>query len=354
MKKLLIYTILMALCACNSTIPFDFPANEKIVFCQCIFSPAEPWKVKVAYTYSFADQTFDNDITNASVFILKENSDTIWLTHYKNGEYRSAAAKPEEGLSYQLFAIVEGDTMVSSSSCIPKGVDAAVTGFDENPGTIKIDYYTSDDMYAAYCNLSMSDAVLQGLMVRAFLYDAVRGVAIFTFTQDVLESIYTLTSDSSVVKRLSSLTGDTIYGYENMDVVMQRLLGNETSNDSIEKIKAAAYAGESFQMIPDALPKLLCFTGNSDFNSTPYEKRALLGKFYESKQFTVYLLGGYDGEYWVEFNLLSPEAYLYYEGYISQLNDRVDYSSIQNPVYSNISHGVGIFAGVKKKLVRVK
>jgi len=36
------------------------------------------------------------------------------------------------------------------------------------------------------------------------------------------------------------------------------------------------------------------------------------------------------------------------------LSNRIDYNNIQDPVYSNINNGVGIFAGYSQKMIRVK
>jgi hypothetical protein len=252
--------------------------SEKLVFCNCLFTTDSIWNVKVGRTYPFVHPEQDNGIDNANVFIVSNKGDTINLSHRQNGEYLSGGEKPVEGVNYQLFVIINGDTISSTPSSIPVGVDVEILEFNELPGTVQIGYYNMDEVYAIKCKLIMTEPKIQGIMVRSLI--------------------------------------------------------SESTNKTFNRID--------------------CYSGTANFEHFQFETYTLLGNFYEISSFDIYVWNFLEGEYWIDIKALSAEAYLYYEGYIAQLSNRIDYNNIQDPVYSNINNGVGIFAGYSQKMIRVK
>jgi hypothetical protein len=354
MKNIICILFVIALLSCNSTLQFEFPKSDKLIYCQCLFSTDAIWKVNVAYTYNFSDQKNDHWIDNARVFIVDMNKDTIRLNHFFKGEYRSENSRPKEGNYYRLFVVENGDTLSSTPCCVPSGVKFDVVEFDEKPGTVKVDYYTLNDLYSIKCNIQLNDSVAQDVLVRTFLFDSINGVAIYSFNNEVYDSLFDILGDLSIINQLQSLNGDTIYGYRNLDVVLQNLLPNTIDDSIVEKVITACYIGRTYDPKEETFINIYGYSGTSNLKNYEYEQCALLGTFQNSSIFNVYVMGDMDGEYWIECKALSPEAFKYYDGYLRQLNNRIDYSNIQDPVYSNMSNGVGIFAGFKEFLIKVK
>ena len=354
MKKLFICVFVLFV-GCQKIIPFDFPENEKLVFCNCLFSPDEVWKVKVGYTKSFSDPGNDNWIGDATVFVVDDRQDTIRLNHNGEGVYRSKNEKPQEGVNYQLFVITNGDTLSSSKSSIPVGVSFKVSGVEEPTGTVQVGYYSLDGVLDIEGEINLPDQDGQAFMVRSYIFDTVNnGANIYTFNNSVYDSIYHSFGDSLIISKIGCLSGDTLFGYYNVATALVGLLGDDLEYDDLMKIVKASFQGVANERRKEMYRKIYSYSGTLNFERFEFERYTKLGMFYENSSIHIYVSQGYDGEYWMETRALSPEAYLYYKDYISQLSGRVDYSNIQSQVYSNIHNGIGIFAGYKESFVRVK
>jgi hypothetical protein len=353
MKKLIVI-FLVLLYSCNSTVNFDFPEPEKIIYCTCLFSTDKHWSVKVGYTYGFNEYEKETIINNAEVCIIDNHQDTIKLEYSDNGEYCSKIEKPEEGKEYKLLVISGGDTVSSSYSAVPSGAEVSFTELDESPGTVQYKFYSIDEVYDIKCSIRMDENKKQGLMVRSFIFDTVRGVDCYVFDELFYDTVKNVINDSGIFEKLLLFKGDTIYRYENIYSILSGYFNDDISEDLRQQTISLSYRGKTYKRNDETLNKIISFPGSVNFESFDYENYTLLGNFYETSDFSVYVWDFLEGEYWMEFTLLSKEAYDFYSDYITQISGRADYSNYQTPVYSNIKNGTGIFAGVKRKYEKIR
>ncbi|MFA9393075.1 MAG: DUF4249 family protein [Prolixibacteraceae bacterium] len=354
MRKLLVLLTMILFTACNSEYNFEIPASEKKVFCNCLFTTDTSWEVEVGYTYPFLQQTYESWIDNALVFIVRNEMDTIRLTHSRKGRYINVESKPMENENYRLFVVVNDDTVSSTSCTLPLHVDFSVLDYNENPGIIQYDYYTIDEVCEVSCQLEFEEAALQRILIRGMTFDTIRAKSIYTFNEDIFKSILEEFKNEDLIEHIAYLDGDTLYGHDAIFVELSHLPGVSLNYDNISKIIDFAYIGELDYRHQSAFQKQMCFTNSPYFEGAKAEEYTLLGTFEQSETFEVYLWNFLEGEYWLQFKALSEEAYLYYESYVAQLSNRIDYSNIMSPVYSNMSNGLGIFAGYSEKMIRVK
>ncbi|MBN2806858.1 MAG: DUF4249 family protein [Prolixibacteraceae bacterium] len=354
MRKLLVLLTMILLTACNSEYNFEIPASEEKVFCNCLFTSDASWEVEVGYTYPFLELTHESWIDNALVFIVRNEMDTVWLTHSRKGRYINLESKPRDHEYYRLFVVVNNDTVSSTTSTLPLHVDFSILDYNENPGLIQYDYYTIDEVCEVSCQLEFEEVALQRIMIRGMTFDTIRAKSIYTFNEAIFKLIFEEFQNEDLIERIAHLDGDTLYGYDAIYEELSHLPGTSLNYEKISKIIDFAYIGELDYRHRSAFQKQMCFTNSPYFEGAKAEEYTLLGTFQQNATIQLYIWNFLEGEYWLQFKALSEEAYLYYQSYVAQLSNRIDYSSIMSPVYSNMSNGLGIFAGYSEKMTRVK
>jgi hypothetical protein len=354
MRTLTGFLLAIFLYGCNASIPFEFPENETLVYCNCLFSPNSEWSVFVGESFTFLNPQYNRGIDNAIVYIVAENNDTILLAHSGGGNYKAKGKKPVEGILYSLIVIAKGDTITSEPAGLPQGVSAEITGFVEESGRIKIDFGSLDNMSTVEYSLLMDEPKECGILIQHLNYDPSRNIQLYTFNNEVVDSLKKLIENVAVLDKLTTLIGDTINGWVEMDARMQLLFGNDLTYSDIEIIKNISICGHTNERLEHTMFRIDSFTDCNNFSNLFYFKEALVGKFYENTQFNVFVDGLYEGEYWSKLIVLGTEAHRYYDDYLKQLDSRVDMNSIQSKVYSNMSNGIGIFAGIKEKWIQIK
>ena len=354
MNKLSYILFCLIVVSCTSVYEFDLPEVENRIFCNCLFSTDSAWVAEVGNTYEFSTSDYNNWIENAKVYVVSNRKDTIYLRHTRKGRYLNSEQKPEAGVAYRIFVIVDQDTISSSESSIPTQIDFNVEKFDENPGVVQYDYYTIEEVYDIECRVSFNVFDTQRVMVRAMTFDSTSAMSYYTFNKEVYDSIFFKLGDQSVVDQLTFMEGDTIYGYNNIYARLNNLLGSSLTFKKLSMIMDIAYVGEANGKKMESFQKQSCFSDAPYFEKFQNANFSLLGSFSAPEIFHVYVWDFYNGEYWLQFSALSNEAYRYYLSCINQLSSRMDYTTIIDPVYSNMSNDVGIFAGYSQKMIRIK
>ncbi|MGF7141412.1 DUF4249 family protein [Roseimarinus sediminis] len=353
MKKISYILFVLWTCACNNTVSFDFPEDENLIYCNALFSPDQYWQATIGYTYSFSGNSLDSRIENALVFITDENNDTIYLNHNKMGEYISESQKPEEGVAYRIFVVIENDTLKSSESRIPDDAAFDIIEMNEDRGNVQFDLYTLSEVYELKCRLNISGEDVQGIMIRNLIFDdnSGRGISYYAINEEVLKAVSDSTGNTVASDKLRLLKGDTIYSYDDFSEMVIRLAGSYLNETLIYYITEASYAGTSIVSNEHTRIKTNCYSAAPQFVNFGNENYTLLGNFHSSADFDIYVWDFLTGDYWLDVKILSPEAFAYYNDLITQYSSRIDQHSIQHPVYSNIANGTGIFAGYKQQLI---
>lgn len=356
MKNICFGFILLWLWSCDNTLKFDFPDNNNIIYCNSLFSPDECWSATIGYTYSFSGNSLDSRIEDALVYVINENNDTIHLKHNQRGTYIADGHKPETGVDYRIFVVFNNDTLKSSKSRIPDSAEFEIIELNEDPGNAQLGFYPLTEVYELNCSLKIIKDVKCNLLIRNLLFDHNngRGVGYYLITEEVLKIIKDSTGNTNISDKLQVLKSDTIYSYDDFSEIVLRVSGNQLSDSILQFIIDASYAGSSLISNNNTRKRISCYSGSPQFINFQNEKYSLLGTFDSSTEFGIYVWDFLSGDYWLDVKVLSPEAYSYYNDLILQYSSRIDQHTIQNPVYSNIKNGTGIFAGYKQQLILYK
>ncbi len=334
--------------SCDSEMVIDLPRYEQKVVCNCLFSPETTWQVWVGTSQPFASVYNDYGIDNARVFVIDENGDTLLLAHERKGIYCNKNHKPEKGLNYKLMVISGNDTISSGWSKIPADVKVEVLEVVEEPGLVQYDFGTMDEVMEVRCKVSFPGQELQSIKIQSYTYNPEGLIERYTFNQAVFDSIITLYNDSSLVKPLLRLDGDTIYGEYDFIYLINTLIGVHFKDNLQNQILEIASIGKVSTKTIGWMNPNYCFSNSKNFKYHENNNQVLLGTFDQNTLFNVHLWDFVEGQQWLEVEVLSPQAFLYFESYLQQLEGRIDFGNIMQPAYSNISSGVGIFAGLIK------
>lgn len=339
--------------SCDSEMVIDLPGYEQKVVCNCLFSPETTWQVWVGTTQPFASVYSDYGIEDARVVIIDENGDSLSLVHERKGYYCNKDHKPEKGINYKLMVFIGNNTVSSGWSKIPADVKVEVLEVVEEPGLVQYDFGTMDEVMEVRCRLSFPGQELQSLKIQSFIYNPEDLVDRYTFNQTVFDSIMALYNDSSLVQPLLRLDGDTICGEYDFLYLINMLIGDRLEADMQSQIEDLASIGKVSAEAIGWMNSNYCFSNTKNFKYYENNNKILLGTFDQTALFNVHLWNFIEGQYWLETEVLSPQAFLYYESYLQQLEGRIDFGNILQPAYSNLSNGVGIFAGICKEKVKV-
>jgi hypothetical protein len=354
-RKLFFIALLvqLSLWACTSDFAIDFPGYEKTTVCNCLFTEQNTWRVWVGHTQPFASVYNDNGIADAKVLVIGEKGDTIELFHSHKGNYVHPHKKPERGTNYRLLVFAGNDSLASGWSRIPDGAGISITEVIENPGLVQYDYGTMNEVMEIRCSFTKAHQGFSYVKIEAFLDNPEDIVELYTFNRAVFDSILDQGYSTALIAPLLRLDGDTIYGKYDLQYLMGKLLNLPPDGKEYKAIQQAAFLG-SFQAgeLGMILP-IECFSNSPNFSKYENNFRVLLGVFDQDTRFNVHLWDFLEGDLWLESALLSYEAYHYHQRYIQQLEGRIDFGQLLQPAYSNMSNGLGIFAGLSAQKIKV-
>lgn len=349
----IILNLVLLLASCQSEFEIELPQTEQKIVCNGLFSADTTWRVWVGYTQPFTSMYNDYEIPNAHVFIVEKGGDTLLLNHTANGIYTSLSEKPIPGRSYKLRVQVNDELVESTWSSIPVGIQFQVDNISKTEGITWTGSATIENATKVLSTVEI-DTGTAYVQIRCPHEASNTSAEMYVFTQTVFDSLRIQLADESVVSALQRLKGDTIYFPLNLENVLKRILQEKYTPSIFVKVEKLAYVGTiNYKTIkPYWYPSCLGTAGL--FETFNYDWERLLGTFTKTTSFSVYIDGGYEGAGWVQFQALSEEAYRYYQSYAKQLDARIDLSEGMQPVYSNMSNQVGIFAGLAETRIQIK
>jgi len=290
--------VCMVLAACEKEIKMDLPSTSNMLVANCLFSPDTVFKVYVSRSAKVLGTDARESIENATVEIYK--NEQIWetLTHIDKGIYTSVKF-PEAGMEYTLKVSAPGYESISASGVAPEKTPLS--------------------------NVTIKDSVYQYQGINPIMYAKISG----EFPDPPSMENYYLLELSYVDTFLLEISyfNPIVSG----DVFRKINLIDKINENPVFSSKSAIGL-----MMTDEL-----FNGKNYLFKAYFESR-FLNTSVESKKFTLNLKS------------LSKEAYYYYKTADMQISSENNPFSEPARVYTNITNGLGIFAGYNVSKVEFK
>ena len=357
-QQALIYLIILTLStACTKVVDLDFGETEKKLVVNCLFSEDQPWKLYLTELKSRSELT-DPVVTNASVQILADDGSTLELLHAGKGVYQSGQY-PREGVTYQLRLNVPGYETVSAGNAIPAGIEVSDVDYQDRPTT----YFFSNTLETvdvAPLSLKLRSDGETFVRFRFYTFSAGYGYISCLFPSDSIEPLRTAGIPECALKKLEELT-DVRYPYLELKTLTEEI---ENSCDSYllfdNYVFRKSQKDTSKVRVPGNFEIDQIFSNANWAHNVSIDFRTVLGTFNAAANADLFVnympaMNGYGGtrEYWLEVTGMSEDYYKYQETYIRQAFQSANPYTEVVEVHSNITNGVGIFAGYNHQMVHL-
>ncbi len=325
---------------------------------NCLFSEDETWKVILTRVKSFRDQTYSL-VEDASVSIVPENKDTIHLTYSENGIYLSEE-KPKSGIQYQLVINDGKPDKITAKSSIPvKPIISEI-----KPSTQNTIYYSNanlSDYFVVPLDFKIS-ANDQPNFVRFRLYNfnTKWGYTRYMVTKETITELRKLKFPEDFLSELEKLIGVSMGFYHYRGIIHEITKKYELPPNGIDftsklkEIKVKTRYDDSFQ-------SGYLFSNSIGFNNVSKDIWNVFGEYRGEKEVSLFVTyipvmnknhqTDYYEEYWLEVTGMSEDYYKYHKTYTKQIENKNNPFASVIEVYSNITNGVGIFAGYNRQKI---
>lgn len=352
MKHTLIYLIILALAtACTKVVDLDFGETEKKLVVNCLFSANEPWKLYLTKLKSRSDPA-DPLVTNAAVKILADDGSVLELRHTGKGVYQSDQY-PRKGLNYELRVDVPGYETVSASNTIPAGIEVLDIDYQDRPTT----YFFSNTLETvdvAPLSLNLKGETENFVRFRFYVFDSNYGYISCLLPSDSLESLRSAGVPECAMEKLKELT-DMMYPYSELKELVNEIENScDYYNIFDNHVFRKSLKDTSDVRIPENFQIDEIYSDSNWAHNISIDFRTVLGTFNRSARadlFVGYMPAMYQSgrgqplEYWIDVTGMSEDYYKYQETYIRQAFQAANPYTEVVQVHSNITNGVGIFAG---------
>lgn len=296
--KFLFLLILVSMVSCEEDYIIHRSAFKPSIVINSIFTVGKPWIVDITYSRDILNpKSAILPVENAEVIVVeKSNKRQILLKHQGNGKYQSDIYTPIADKTYELEVYVQGYEVVKASSMSPKNADVVILSEEvdivDSTGA-KIDFEILD----------------QG--ENYYIWDLV-----FSNTNNPLDTSFT-GSPKNLVSSLNKYNDLTKY---------INGLSNPSSNDAVST------GGQTINYNKDAL-NIDGIDPDGQIITTPIENKK-----------------------YIRLLTASKDLYSYYktvQKFIESDNHNSSFSQAPE-IYSNITNGLGIFAGYTEKYTEIK
>jgi len=324
---------------------------------NCLFSEDETWKVTLTRIKSFSEQS-DSFVNDAHVSIVPENKDTIHLEYLKDGIYVSNE-KPISGIQYRLIVSdFKGNTITSQSSIPAKPIIS-----DIRPSTQKTIYFSNANL-SDYEVLPLNFKIAgndQTNFVRFKLstFNTNLGYIRYLVTKETISALREKKFPEDYLSELEKLIGVSMSSYQYWPIIRKIAEKYEPPYDvditsKLKEIKITTRYTDSFVL-------RLIFSNSIWLSNVSRDTNNVLGEYSRNKDanlFVDYLpilnkndRTDYKEEYWLEVTGMSEDYYKYQKTYIKQVENKSNPFASVIEVHSNITNGVGIFAGYNRQMI---
>ena len=325
---------------------------------NCLFSEDETWKVILTRVRSFSDQS-DSFVEDARIMIVPENNDTIHLEHFKDGIY-SSIEKPTSGIQYNLIVLDSKGNTISAQSSIPvKPVISEI-----NPSTQNTIYYSNanlSDYHVLPLDFKIS-ANDQPNFVRFRLstFNTKWGYTRYLVTKETITELRKMEFPEGFLSDLGKLVGLSMSFYDYWGIIREIAGKYEPPYNGIDitsklkEIKVKIRYEDSFQ-------SGTIFSSSIGLNNVSKDIFNVMGEYRGMKEVSLFVTyipvmnknnqTDYKEEYWLEVTGMSEDYYKYLKTYIKQVENKNNPFASVIEVHSNITNGVGIFAGYNRQKI---
>lgn len=356
MKNLLLFIIILTVfVSCTKEIELNLGQTEKQLVVNCLFSEDNPWKVFLTQTKS-TDDTEDPVVTNASVQILANGNNVIELEYAGDGMYESEQY-PQKGVVYELRVDAPGYETISATNTIPADIEISDIDYSDSPTT----YFftnTMEDMDVAPLSFKLKSEDETFVRFRLYSFDSRAGYLYYHFPTDSVTVLKEKGIPDCCIDKLASIT-DSAFSYSGFDDYLSQISSDcgyypYQARNMLVPLNADDRRPEAFEI--DGILSTCNWAHNISIDF-----RTVLGTFTGSETadlFVDYIPAsnkgndtGYRVEYWLEVTGMNEDYYKYQESYIRQAFQAANPYTDVVQVHSNITNGVGIFAGYNQQMI---
>ncbi len=362
MKKIY-YILLLSIItttSCIRDIEFDYDEVSSQVVVNSLFTTDAPWEVLLSYSKATGDST-DQYIDNATVSICSENEEII-PEYAGDGKYTSESY-PRTGTLYTITVEVPGFETITASSSVPGKPECKLEPFD----TVFSKYMFPNDLIDYEVLPLTVDINNPDKLYYLFGFEGYPPVYRYYISPEAIANMREDGIPGDILDVLDNLYGQ-YYGsrYFIQEYVRQfsdeyttgelstyeYIIMNDVIKERIEEYNPARYY---------AIPIFSDCEWLSNISSDTY---AIVGEN-KNKQSAGVFLGDQNlpwdmqnkskrgREYWLKIETCSSDFYQYYKTYSLQVSQRLNPYAEAIEVYSNITNGLGIFAGYNQQRIHV-
>ncbi|MDP3913044.1 MAG: DUF4249 family protein [Bacteroidota bacterium] len=360
MKKYSIIVILLTLISCTKDLNLPFEKSDQTMVVNCLFSEDETWKVILTRVKSFSDQS-DSFVEDARVSIVPESKDTIHLTYSKNGIYLSEE-KPASGIQYQLVINNGTPGKITATSSIPvKPIISEI-----KPSTQNTIYYSNaklSDYFVLPLDFKISaNDEPNFVRFRLSTFNTKWGYTRYLVTKDTIAELRKMEFPEDFLSELEKLIGVSMNWSQQWKII--REIGEKYGLpfnggigiviSKLKEIKVKTRYEDSFQ-------SGTIFSNSIGLNNVSKDIFNVLGEYRGMKDASLFVTyipvlnknhqTDYKEEYWLEVTGMSEDYYKYQKTYIKQVENKNNPFASVIEVHSNITNGVGIFAGYNRQKI---
>lgn len=282
---------MVILIACEKEVDLDLDQTESKLVVNALFNTDSLWKIELSKSKFVLDTSDLQVVTDAIVFIEDEEENRVLLSHRGDGIYQNSSQSPEVGKTYQLEVVHVELEDVTATSSLPANIDILDLKFGNE---VLVNEETSTELLITFNDDPTTD---DHYMVQ--------------INSDFWN--YTYNKDWEIID--SSLIQYPIYFNSNNSSVSSSAGGGKGPE------------GQSALSFSDDL-----------FNGETFTLDVLVNSFYINP-----LFGG--TQLYVSISRISEEYYNYQTSYQRYLQSQGNPFAQPVQVYTNIEHGLGVFAG---------
>lgn len=337
---------------------------------NCLFNTDSIWKVNVSLGKS-PDKSTVEYIDKAIVIISTAGGWEEQLVYTDKGDYTSAnGIKPMAENIYTLQVTVPGYQKITATDNIPAGAQISNIIFDTSLISITPTVFSDAvKTYPVSVNITDIDRASKYYLLRPLYYDKDE-LKIYKVTQNTLDELRKIrrisAGDSS---KLATILNEEYRGISAFKNSLTRLAASLAFNERIYKY---SYFDTFSTYSPSLFLHQRAYVNDIYFRHLADDFYSVFGEKIANMSFNAYKLsllynfnpGGAlilvnnelvkkDVEWYLEVNTLSESAYKYFTTYLQNIANRNHPFAEHVNVFSNVSNGLGIFAGMETSRIRV-
>jgi hypothetical protein len=359
MKQNYILLLLFIVVACTKDLELPYEKPDQTMVVNCLFSEDEPWKVSLTRVKSFNEQT-DLFVEDARVMIVPESNDTIHLAYQKDGIYGSDE-KPVSGIQYRLLIRDSKGNTITAQSSIP--LIPIIS--DIKPSTQNTVYYSNarlSDYFVMPLDFKISANDQPNFVrFRISTFNTKRGYTRYMVTEETIAELRKWKFSEDFILEMRKLIGTSMNSYDYFGIISEIAGKYELPSNglgiAISKLKELKVKTR----YDDSFESGYLFSNSIGFNNVSKDIWNVLGEFQGEKEVSLFVTyiplmnknhkTDYTEEYWLEVTGMSEDYYKYQKTTIKQVENKNNPFASVIEVHSNITNGVGIFAGYNRQKI---